>query len=81
MRRFNIGSAMFALAAAAVISGVAAPHAGMAGAVDTATLGGRHKGKGRNNRRGKGAQAKQRKRPNMQHVAKRVRRKHRRQAA
>jgi hypothetical protein len=40
----------------------------------------RRGGKGRNNRRGKGIQAKPKKRPNRLTISKRVRRKHRRAA-
>lgn len=40
----------------------------------------RSRGKGKGAKRGKGLQAKAAKRPNMRHVSKRVRRKHRRAA-
>lgn len=50
------------------------------GNIDVKPLDRRHRGKGQNNRRGKGAVAKARKRPNMRTISKRVRAKHRRAA-
>jgi hypothetical protein len=71
---YGMGIAMLALAATGV---AAAPPIGDYG-LDLDTLPRRKRGKGQNNRRGKGKRSPPKSRPNMNHISKRVRRKHRR---
>jgi hypothetical protein len=70
-----------------LVAGAAAMSMGVAGTATVPPIGGddlsvrqrpTRRGKGQNNRRGKGVRAKQRKRPNRLTISKRIRRKHRR---
>jgi hypothetical protein len=80
----KIGGLLFAAAALSFGAHAAVPPIGDYGAEDRPGLKQRprkqRRGKGQNNRRGKGLTAKAKKRPNRLTISKRVRRKHRRAA-
>jgi hypothetical protein len=83
MKLHNFGAAVMAMAVGIVSAAMSAPSAQNYTPGQTGLLGKRfkhHRGKGKNNRRGTGVQAKPRQRPNMNHVSRRVKRKHRRAA-
>jgi hypothetical protein len=75
----SIGGLLFAAAALSFGAGAAAPPIGDFGH-ESAPTRKQRRGKGQNNRRGKGLTAKAKKRPNRLTISKRVRRKHRRAA-
>jgi hypothetical protein len=87
MKRIGLGNFGAAVMAMAVGMASVAFSGGANGAAGgSLTPGGlvakpqRHRGKGLNQRKGKGAVNRPKRRPNMKHVSKRVRRKHRRGA-
>lgn len=77
---FALGAALMGLAAAGIGSAAAAANVATRGLGEAIGPLRQRRGKGQNNRRGRGAVAKPRKRPNMRTVSKRARSKHRKAA-